>query len=69
MTNPNTQGPFGNTLLHSAADGGQEELAAALLSLGVDPRLRNRAGKRPIEIARERGYDGLVKQLERFEKE
>jgi len=41
----------------------------AFLALGVDPRQRNRAGKRPIEVARERGYPEIVKLLERFEKD
>ena len=57
----------GNTLLHAAADGGHEEMVDILLSLGVDPRQRNRAGKRPIDVARERGYAEIVKQLTGFE--
>jgi hypothetical protein len=44
-------------------------MANAFLALGVDPRQRNRAGKRPFDVARERGYPALVKLLERFEKE
>jgi ankyrin repeat protein len=57
----------GNTLLHAAADGGHAEMVRAFLALGVDPRLRNRAGKRPTDVARERGYADIVKLLERFE--
>jgi len=57
----------GNTLLHAAADGGHEEMVDALLAIGVDPRQRNRAGRRPIDVARERGYPAIVKRLERFE--
>jgi ankyrin repeat protein len=60
---------MGNTLLHAAADGGQADMASAFLSLGVDPRRRNRAGKRPIDIARELKDPATVKLLERFEKE
>jgi ankyrin repeat protein len=57
----------GNTLLHACADGGQLEMARAMISLGVDARQRNRAGKRPLDIARERGYTELAKYLERFQ--
>jgi hypothetical protein len=35
----------------------------------VDPRRRNRAGKRPIDLARELKDPATVKLLERFEKE
>jgi ankyrin repeat protein len=59
----------GNTLLHAAADGGQAGMVSAFLALGVDPRRRNRAGQRPIDLARERGYDEVVRLLERFEKD
>ena len=57
----------GNTLLHACADGGHLELAQAMVSLGVDPRQRNRAGQRPLDIARERGYPELVKYLQKFQ--
>ena len=60
---------MGNTLLHAAADGGQADMASAFLSLGVDPRRRNRAGKRPIDIARALKDPETVKLLERFEKD
>ena len=59
----------GNTLLHAAADGGHAEMVSAFLALGVDPRQRNREGKRPIQVARERSYPEIVKLLERFEKD
>ena len=59
----------GNTLLHAAADGAHVELSSAFLSLGVDPRQRNKNGKRPYDIAKERGYTDLMKLLERFERE
>jgi hypothetical protein len=35
----------------------------------VDPRRRNRAGKRPIDVAREMKDPDMVKLLERFEKD
>ena len=66
---PKTADIKGNTLLHACADNGSAGMASAFLSLGVDPRQRNREGKRPIQIARERGYFEIMKLLERFEKE
>jgi len=33
----------------------------------VDPRQRNRAGRRPIDLAREQGHFAIVKALVRFE--
>lgn len=59
----------GNTLLHAAADGASVDMVSAFLALEVDPGQKNRAGKRPIEVARERGYAEIVKLLERFEKD
>jgi hypothetical protein len=44
-------------------------MASAFISLGVNPRQRNRAGKRPIDVAREQEHRDVVKLLERFEKE
>jgi len=59
----------GNTVLHAAADSGSLGMVEAFLSLGVDPRQRNRAGQRPIDVARERDHAEIVKLLERFEKD
>jgi ankyrin repeat protein len=59
----------GNTLLHAAADGGYVGMVSAFLALGVDPRRQNRAGKRPIDVARERAYAEIVTLLERLEKD
>ena len=67
--NPLAVDLMGNTLLHAAADGGQVDMASAFLSLGVDPRRPNRAGKRPIDVARELKDPEMVKLLERFEKD
>ena len=39
MTHPNTQGPFGNTLLHSAAADGDVGEVQRLLAAGADPRI------------------------------
>jgi ankyrin repeat protein len=44
-------------------------MANAFLRLGVDPRQRNREGKRPYQIAKERGFPEMIKLLERFERE
>jgi ankyrin repeat protein len=64
---PKTVDLKGNSLLHGCADGGHLELAQAMVSMGVDPRLRNKEGKRALDIARERGYPELVKYLQKFQ--
>ncbi|HEX2333210.1 MAG TPA: ankyrin repeat domain-containing protein [Burkholderiales bacterium] len=43
--NPNTQGPFGNTLLHSAVASGDLREVERLLAAGADPTIRNREGR------------------------
>jgi ankyrin repeat protein len=54
----------GHTALHAAADGGHAEMALVLLDARADPRLANRAGERPVDLARRRGYDDVVRLLE-----
>ncbi len=58
---------MGTTALHWAARTGQEDLAALFLEHGGDPRRPGRKfdprGQSPIEIARERGHDGLAEML------
>jgi ankyrin repeat protein len=49
--NPNYQGPFGNTLLHVAAADGDAREVQRLLSAGADPRIRNREGRTPLQVA------------------
>ena len=44
LGNPNTQGPFGNTLLHSAVVSGDISEVHRLLAAGADPRIANREG-------------------------
>jgi ankyrin repeat protein len=48
---PNYQGPFGNTLLHGAVVSGNEREVKRLLAAGADPRIRNRDGRTPMQVA------------------
>jgi ankyrin repeat protein len=48
---PNFQGPFGNTLLHSAVVSGDLDEVNRLLAAGADPRIANRDGKTPVHAA------------------
>lgn len=49
--NPNAQGPFGNTLLHSAVLSGDIHEVKRLLDAGADPRIANREGHTPLRVA------------------
>jgi ankyrin repeat protein len=49
--NPNTQGPFGNTLLHSAVAGGDLGEVHRLLAAGANPRIPNREGPGDRRVA------------------
>lgn len=49
--NPNYQGPFGNTLLHSAVISGNIQEVERLLSAGADPNIANRDGHTPLHAA------------------
>lgn len=49
---PNYQGPFGNTLLHSAAASGDVREVKRLLAAGADPRIANRDGRTPLQVAK-----------------
>jgi len=51
LGNPNRQGPFGNTLLHSAVVSGDVREVERLLSAGADPRIANREGQTPLRVA------------------
>jgi ankyrin repeat protein len=51
LGNPNTQGPFGNTLLHSAVASGDIREVRRLLKAGADPRIVNRQGQTPLRVA------------------
>ena len=63
MTNPNTQGPFGNTLLHSAAAEGDIGEVQRLLEAGADPRITNREGHTPLRVAVLLGHDDICRVL------
>ncbi|MBM3385885.1 MAG: ankyrin repeat domain-containing protein, partial [Betaproteobacteria bacterium] len=56
----------GNTVMHAAADGGYEELVRLLLLQGVDPKARNREGRLPLDMAREREHKTVVEMLEKL---
>ena len=61
--NPNTQGPFGNTLLHSAVAGGDLGEVHRLLAAGADPRIANREGHTPLRVAALLGHDDIYRAL------
>ncbi len=49
--NPNYQGPFGNTLLHSAVVSGNLQEVERLLAAGADPNIANRDGHTSVHAA------------------
>lgn len=51
MADVNYQGPFGNTLLHSAVITGDAREVRRLLDAGADPQIRNREGRTPLQLA------------------
>ncbi|HKU45723.1 MAG TPA: ankyrin repeat domain-containing protein [Burkholderiales bacterium] len=59
MINLNLQGPFGNTLLHSAAASGDVQEVRRLLAAGADPEIRNREGQTPQRVAAILGHDEI----------
>jgi ankyrin repeat protein len=63
MENPNYQGPFGNTLLHSAVANGDIEEVERLLAAGADPTIINRYGKTPVDEAVILGYVSICDLL------
>lgn len=60
----NDQQHGGYTALHSAAQNGDVEMAKMLKTAGADASLKAGAGKTPVELAREKGFDDLVRALE-----
>jgi ankyrin repeat protein len=62
ILDPNYQGPFGNTLLHSAVVSGDIEEVQRLLVAGADPCIPNRDGKTPLHAAAILGH-GEIEQL------
>ena len=63
--NPNTQGPFGNTLLHSAVLSGDIREVKELLVAGADPGIANREGQTPLRVAALLGHDAIHDLLSR----
>jgi ankyrin repeat protein len=59
LRNPNTQGPFGNTLLHSAVADGDIREVQRLLAAGADPRIANREGHTALRVAVILGRDAI----------
>jgi hypothetical protein len=64
LGNPNRQGPFGNTLLHSAVAGGDVREVQRLLAAGADPRIRNREGHTALNAAALLGHREIYGVLE-----
>jgi ankyrin repeat protein len=62
-SNLNRQGPFGNTLLHSAVAGGDIGEVHRLLAAGADPRIPNREGDTPLRVAVILGHDEIYRAL------
>jgi ankyrin repeat protein len=58
------QAPNGNTPLHLAAAYGDARNVDLLLLTGADPRIANRAGARPADLARAQGRERLALLLE-----
>ena len=63
MANLNTQGPFGNTLLHSAVASNDIKEVRRLLKAGANPRIANREGQTPLRVAAILGHDDIYKTL------
>lgn len=64
MRNPNVQGPFGNTLLHSAVLSGDIREVQRLLAAGADPRIANREGHTAVRVAAILGHEDIHKLLD-----
>jgi len=61
--NLNRQGPFGNTLLHSAVVSGDIREVQRLLAAGADPRIANREGQTALRVAAIFGHDDIQRLL------
>ncbi|HEU4351960.1 MAG TPA: ankyrin repeat domain-containing protein [Burkholderiales bacterium] len=64
LGNPNRQGPFGNTLLHSAVASGDLREVERLLAAGADPQIRNRDGHTALSAAGILGHREIYRRLE-----
>jgi ankyrin repeat protein len=65
IRNPNAQGPFGNTLLHSAVVSGDVREVERLLAAGANPRIANREGQTALRVAALLGHDEIYGLLAR----
>jgi ankyrin repeat protein len=61
---PNTVQQGGATPLHEAAFRGNASLVRLLLRHGADPDARDSEGKRPVDLARDRGLDAVAALLD-----
>jgi ankyrin repeat protein len=61
--NPNYQGPFGNTLLHSAVVSGDLPEVERLLAAGADPYIVNREGHSALKVAAIVGHPEVYERL------
>jgi len=64
IRNPNFQGPFGNTLLHSAVVSGDIREVQRLLAAGASPNIANREGQTALRVAAILGHDDIYGLLE-----
>jgi ankyrin repeat protein len=62
---PNFQGPFGNTLLHSAVVSGDLDEVNRLLAHGADPHIANYDGDTPVHVAVLLGHSAIEELLGR----
>ncbi len=62
----NVQGPFGNTLLHSAVLSGNVAEVERLLKLGANPNIANREGRTPLYAAALFGFKNIHELLRQF---
>lgn len=62
----NLQGPFGNTLLHSAVVSGNLTEVERLLKLGANPNVANREGRTPLYAAALFGFKNIYELLRQF---
>jgi len=65
LGDPNAQGPFGNTLLHSAVASGDLREVQRLLAAGANPRIANREGQTALRVAAILGHDKIYGILSR----